>query len=70
MLLVSGACQMSGALSAWTRCAVLMAEAQNQNHVERMHMEQEQLAERTGKLETFYSERTFKQLPHQEQNHA
>ncbi|MBM0416291.1 crAss001_48 related protein [Aeromonas veronii] len=38
------------------------------SHIERMHQEQEQLAERTGKLETFIPSETFKQLPHQEQN--
>jgi hypothetical protein len=43
-------------------------ESPKPSHVERMHQEQEQLAERTGKLETFISSETFKQLPHQEQN--
>ncbi|UZE61027.1 DUF2829 domain-containing protein [Aeromonas veronii] len=44
------------------------AESPKPSHIERMRMEQEQLAERTGKLETFIPSETFKQLPHQEQN--
>jgi hypothetical protein len=45
-----------------------MPELAGYKKIERMHMEQEQLAERTGKLETFIPSETFKQLPHQEQN--
>ncbi|HDO1312958.1 Gp49 family protein [Aeromonas veronii] len=43
-------------------------ESPKPSHIERMRQEQEQLAERTGKLETFIPSETFKQLPHQEQN--
>ncbi|MDO2946940.1 Gp49 family protein [Aeromonas simiae] len=67
VLLVSGACQMSGALNV-DKVRGVDGGSPKPSHVERMHMEQEQLAERTGKLETFIPSETFKQLPHQEQN--
>ncbi|MBW3809703.1 Gp49 family protein [Aeromonas hydrophila] len=38
------------------------------SHIERMHQEQEPLAERTSKLEAFIQSATFMQLPQQDQN--
>ncbi|QHB83365.1 hypothetical protein GIS01_14970 [Aeromonas veronii] len=67
MLMVSGDCLMTGVICS-SKVRGVDGGSPKPSHIERMHMEQEQLAERTGKLETFIPSEKFKQLPHQEQN--
>ncbi|HHQ4662239.1 TPA: Gp49 family protein [Aeromonas veronii] len=70
VLLVSGDCQMSGALNV-DKVHGVDGGSPKPSHVERMHMEQEQLAERTRKLEEFIAltpMEALKQLSQQERN--
>ncbi|WP_201296091.1 Gp49 family protein [Aeromonas veronii] len=67
MLMVRGDCLITGVICS-SKVRGVDGGSPKPSHIERMHMEQEQLAERTGKLETFIPSETFKQLPHQEQN--
>ncbi|MGQ4604090.1 Gp49 family protein [Aeromonas veronii] len=67
MLMVSGDCLITGVICS-SKVRGVDGGNPKPRHIERMHMEQEQLTERTGKLETFIPSETFKQLPHQEQN--
>ncbi|MFB2890998.1 Gp49 family protein [Aeromonas veronii] len=67
MLMVSGDCLITGVICS-SKVRGVDGGSPKPSHIERMRQEQEQLAERTGKLETFIPSETFKQLPHQEQN--
>ncbi|MFQ2067943.1 crAss001_48 related protein [Aeromonas veronii] len=64
---VGGDCMVSGTIYA-DKLRHVDSGSPKPSHIERMYLEQEQLAERTGKLETFIPSETFKRLPHQEQN--
>lgn len=68
MLIVSGDCLITGVICS-SKVRGVDTESRNPCHIERMRQEQEQLAERTGKLEAFISSETFELLPHQERGH-
>ncbi|MCQ4052354.1 Gp49 family protein [Aeromonas sp. SG16] len=67
VMVFGGDCMVSGTISL-DEIRGVDGGSPKPSHIERMHQEQEQLAERTGKLETFIPSETFKRLPHQEQS--
>lgn len=66
-LLVSGISQMSGAINV-DKVRVVDGGSPKPSHIERMHQEHDQLAERTSKLEAFTGTVNFCALSADEQN--
>ncbi|HAU4891991.1 TPA: hypothetical protein F3L08_13015 [Aeromonas hydrophila] len=67
VMVFGGDCMMSGTISA-DEIRGVDGGSPKPSHIERMHQEQEPLAERTSKLEAFIQSATFMQLPQQDQN--